>query len=252
MRTSSAVLAAATAAAVAVGVLLTAPTAAAVTDTAAPVVKRVNVRPETVGLYKGRDSRITVAVRVTDDVGAEEVFIGLVSDRNAAATQEFELELVDGTPQDGLWGATLFTDNTTVTGLWSGLAVAIDAAGNESPLDENSKFDDFFVKRNTIIRGFNVREPVAKGSFIRMSGQLVRLEPGQGYVGFRNKTMHVLFRAKGTSTWVKVGEVTTSSTGSFANSRRFKARRDGVWVVVFDGTRNYLPEASHRDFVDVR
>lgn len=252
MRTTSAALAALTAAALASGALLTAPTAAAVEDTTAPVVKRVNVRPDTVGLYKGRRSRVTIEVRVTDDVGVTDVTAATISDRDEDASSEGPLELISGTPQDGIWGVTLFARNTEVTGSWVGVAVASDAAGNESPLDETTKFDEFWVKRNTIIRGFDVSEPAARGSFLRMSGRLVRLEPGQGYVGYRNKTMHVLFRAKGTATWVKVGQVTTSSTGSFANSRRFKARRDGTWVVVFDGTRNYLFEASHRDYVDVR
>lgn len=247
-----ATLAAATAAGVVATALIGSPGAAAAADTSAPVVKRVNVRPETVGLYKGRTSRITVVARITDDVGVTEAFVGLVSDRDEDATQEFELERVSGTPQDGLWGVTVFSDNATTTGLWAGLLVGVDAAGNESALDDTSPYDEFMVKRNTMIRDFNVREPATKGSFLRMTGRLVRLEPGRGYVGYRNKTMHVLFKAAGTRTWVKVGEVRTSATGSFANTRRFRARKDGTWLVVFDGTSNYLAEASHRDYVDVR
>ena len=250
MRTTSAVVAA-TAAALVAGALLGAPSATAVADTTAPVVKRVDVRPETVGLYKDRASRVTVRVRVTDDVGVDEVVAGLLSERDEDAGQEFPLELMSGTPQDGVWGATLFTDKREVTGLWAGYAVAQDAAGNESPLDETTRFDEFWVKRNTMIRGFNVREPAVKGSYLRMSGRLLRLDPVRGYVGYRDKVIHVLFRAKGSPTLVKVGEIRTSATGSFANTRRFRARTDGTWLVLFNGTSNYLPEVSHRDFVDV-
>ena len=226
--------------------------AGAAVDTSDPVVKRVNVRPETVGLYKGRTSRITVVARIVDDVGVTEAFVGLVSSRDESATQEFELERLSGTPRDGLWGATLHSDNATPTGPWAGVVVATDAAGNESALDATTPADEFMVKRNTMILDFNVREPATKGSFLRMTGRLVRLDPARGYVGYRNKTMHVLFKAADSRTWVKVGEVRTSTTGSFTNTRRFRARKDGTWVVVFDGTSNYLGEVSHRDYVDVR
>ena len=253
MRTSSAALAAATAAALIAATLLTAPTASAAVDGTPPVVKWVNVKPETVGLYKERTSKITIRVRVTDSDGVDEVVAGLLSARDQNADSgPIPLKRLSGSATDGIWGTTASTDKREVTGLWAGFAVAWDTAGTESADDETAPYDEFRVKRNTMIQGFNVREPATKGTFIRMSGRLVRLDPERGYVGYRNKTMHVLFRAKGSSTWVKVGEVTTSSTGSFANSHRFRARRDGVWAVVFDGTVNYLPEASHRDFVDVR
>lgn len=251
MRTTFAVLATTTAAALALTAMFAAPSSAAVDDTTAPVVKRVDVRPETVGLYKDHPTRVTIAVRVVDAVGVDEVVGGLLSERDDDAGQEFPLELISGTPQDGIWGTTLFTDKREVTGLWAAYAVARDAAGNESPLDETSRFDEFYVKRNTMIRGFNVREPAVKGSYLRMSGRLVRLDPTRGYVGYRSKTIHVLFRAKGSATLVKMGEITTSDTGSFANTRRFRAERDGTWLVLFNGTSNYLGEVSHRDFVDV-
>ena len=252
MRTTSAVLAATTAAALALTALLTAPTAsAAVADSTAPVVKWVDVRPETVGLYKDRATRVTIAARVTDDIGATAVAAALVSARAAGATQEFALKRLSGTAKDGIWGITVFTDKGEVTGLWAGVAVAWDAAGNESPSDETAPLDEFWVKRNTIISNFNVREPAVKGSYLQMSGRLLRLDPLKGYIGYRNEAIHVLFRAAGSATWVKVGEITTSDTGSFANTRRFRAVRDGTWVVVFDGTTLHLPEVSHRDFVDV-
>ena len=250
MRTTSVALAATTAAALAMTALLASPTSAAVDDSIAPKIKRVDVRPETVGLYKDRATRVTITVRVSDDVGVDEVRAALVSPVDSASPFDAgRLELLSGTAQDGLWGTTVFADKHDVTGLWFGIAGAWDAAGNQA--DESSEFDEFFVKRNTMIRGFNVREPAVKGSYLRMSGRLLRLDPARGYVGYRDKVIHVLFRATGSSTLVKVGEIKTSDTGSFANTRRFRAQRDGIWLVLFNGTSNYLPEVSHRDFVDV-
>jgi hypothetical protein len=112
--------------------------------------------------------------------------------------------------------------------------------------------DDFSVKRNTDIRDFNVAEPVTRGATIRMFGRLLRLDPAAGYVGYGGKTVRVLFRPAGTSTWVSRGTVTTSSQGYFTNSRTFRAWRDGAWKVQFDGTVNYLPETSRADYVDTR
>lgn len=251
MRPTSAALAAATAATLVLTALLASPSSAAVDDTTAPVVKRVDVRPETVGLYQDRATRVTIAVRVTDDVGVDEVRAALLSSVDQVASFDAgQLELRSGTAQDGIWGTTVFADKRDLTGLWVGIAGAWDAAGNQS--DQTSPpYDEFFVKRNTMFRDFNVREPAVKGSYLRMSGRLVRLDPIRGYVGYRNKVVHVLFRAKGSATLVKVGEIRTSDTGSFANTRRFRAQRHGTWLVVFNGTSNYLPEVSHRDFVDV-
>lgn len=68
----------------------------------------------------------------------------------------------------------------------------------------------------------------------------------------RLTAMSVLFRPTGSTTGVDRGTVTTNSRGYFANLHMFRAWRDGIWKVRFNGTANYLPEGSRGDFVDVR
>jgi hypothetical protein len=193
-------------------------------------------------------------VRVTDDVGVELVEVALRNIPRPGGPSfydDFDASLESGTPQDGIWRFSMPVDKYTATGKWVGELVAAYSSGGTATLPDAGTHDEFWVKRNTMIRGFNVREPAAKGSYLRMSGRLLRLDPVRGYVGYRDKVIHVLFRAKGSPTLVKVGEIRTSATGSFANTRRFRARTDGSWLVLFNGTSNYLPEVSHRDFVDV-
>lgn len=230
-----------------------------------PEIVSVDARPEPVGLYKATSTQVTVDVHVTDDVAVSSVLVSLFAaprpgdDDVPPDEAEASASLVTGTAQNGTWRATIFLDKRNVTGKWSTEVGVRDSAENGAfaghVYDEGYSVppvDDFYVKRNTMIADFNVAEPATRGSFIRMSGRLLRLDPDEGYVGYRNKTIHVFFRPAGTATWVRKGTVTTSSRGYFSNSRTFRARRDGAWRVQFNGTTNYLPETSHKDYVDVR
>jgi hypothetical protein len=230
-----------------------------------PVIVSVDTRPEPVGLYKSSSTNVSVDVVITDDVAVSSVAVEIVKaprlgdddvppDRAAASAT-----LVSGTAQNGTWRATMPLDKTAITGMWSTEVGVRDSAENGAfaghVYDEGYSVlpvDDFAVQRNTMIRGFNVAEPATRGSYIRMSGRLVRLDPAVGYVGYGGKTMRVYFRAVGSTTWQQLGTVTTSPAGYFSNSRTFLARRDGAWRVRFDGTATYLPETSHTDYVDVR
>ena len=238
---------------------------AASAEDEAPVIVSVDARPEVVGLYKASRTQVTVDVRVTDDVAVTTVQVSLLAkpgigdDDVPPDSADASATLVSGTAQDGTWRATFFMDKRARTGLWSTEITVRDSTENGAfaghVYDEGysvQPVDDVSIKRNTDIRGFNVAEPVTRGATIRMSGRLLRLDPVAGYVGYSGKTVRVLFRPAGTSTWVSRGTVTTSSQGYFTNSRTFRAWRDGAWKVQFDGTANYLPETSHADYVDTR
>lgn len=230
-----------------------------------PEIVSVDARPEPVGLYKAGSTQVTVDVHVTDDAAVASVQVSLLAaprpgdddippDEAAASAV-----LASGTAQDGTWRATIFLNKRNATNLWSTEVGVRDSAENGAfaghvydEIYSVPPVDDFYVKRNTIIQGFNVAEPATRGSYIRMYGRLMRLDPGLGYVGYRNKTIHVFFRAAGTATWESRGTVSTGSRGYFSNSRTFRARRDGAWRVQFNGTSNYLAETSRGDFVDVR
>ena len=234
-------------------------------EDAAPVIVAVDARPETVGLYGSGSTQVTVDVQVTDDVAVSSVQVKLlaaprIGDDDMPPDQALaSASLVIGTVQNGTWRATIFMDKRDVTGHWSTEIGVRDSTENGAfaghVYDEHYSVppvDDFWVKRNTWIRGFNVYEPVTRGATIRMTGRLLRLDPAVGYVGYRGKAIRVLFRAVGSTTWQNRGTVTTNSAGYFTNSRTFRAWRDGVWKAQFLGTVNYLPETSPGDYVDTR
>jgi hypothetical protein len=243
--------------------VVVAPAALAVDED--PVIVSVDARPDPVGLYKSSSTTVNVDVVITDDVAVSSVAVEImkaprlgdddVPPDHAAASAT----LVSGTEQNGTWRATMLLDKTALTGTWSTEVGVRDSAENGAfagrVYDEGysvEPVDDFAVLRNTMIRGFNVAEPATRGSYIRMSGRLVRLDPAVGYVGYGGKTIRVFFRAVGSGTWQQRGTVTTTRAGYFSNSHTFVAREDGSWRVRFDGTATYLPETSHTDYVDVR
>lgn len=262
MRVWTVAVVASTAVALISGSLGIAPSALAVDED--PVIVSVDARPEPVGLYKSSSTQVSVDVVITDDVAVSTVDVTIVKaprlgdddvppDRASATAT-----LVSGTAQNGTWRATMFLNKTRIPGVWSTIVSVRDSAENGAfaahAYDEGYSVppvDDFSVLRNTMINGFNVAEPATRGSYIRMYGRLVRLDPARGYVAYGGKAIAVYFRPVG-GTWQKQGTVTTSSTGYFTNTRRFRAWRDGAWRVQFVGTPTYLPETSHADFVDVR
>jgi hypothetical protein len=263
MRVRDVAAVASTAAALTCGSLVAAPAALAVDED--PVIVSVDARPEPVGLWKTSRSQVSVDVVLTDDVAVSEVRVEIVKaprpgdddvppDRASATAT-----LVSGTAQNGTWRATMFLTKFDIPGVWSTRVSVRDTAENGAfaahAYDEGYSVppvDDFSVLRNTMIRDFNVAEPATRGSFIRMYGRLVRLDPAAGYVGYGGTTMGVYFRPVGSKTWQKKGSVATTSAGYFTNTRTFRAWQDGAWRVVFAGTATYLAETSHADYVDVR
>jgi hypothetical protein len=263
MRVRKVAVVASTAVALISGSLVVAPAALAVDED--PVIVSVDARPEPVGLWKSSSSPVNVDVVITDDVAVSEVKVEIVKaprpgdDDVPPDSASATATLVSGTAQNGTWRATMFLTKFDVPGVWSTRVTVRDSAENGAfaahAYDEGYSVppvDDFSVLRNTMIRGFNVAEPAARGSYLRMYGRLVRLDPAAGYVSYGGTAMGVWFRPAGSTTWQKKGSVTTTSAGYFTNSRTFRAWQDGAWRVVFAGTAGYLGETSHADYVDVR
>jgi hypothetical protein len=218
-----------------------------------------------VGLYASGSSPVVVDVDISDDVKVDSVRVTLVAiprpgdDDVPPDEATAQASLVSGTPQEGTWRATIVLDRHSVTGAWVSEVGVRDSGSNGAfagrVFDEGYQvdpIDEFAVKRNTVIRGFNVGEPVSRGSYVRLYGRLLRLDPASGYVGYRGKTVQVLFRPAGSTTWNLKGTATTDSRGSFTRTGTFRAYRDGVWKVTFAGTDRYLPETSSGDYVDTR
>ena len=157
-----------------------------------------------------------------------------------------DLTRTSGTEAAGTWaGGAHFTKHDP-TGLYR-LSVQVQTnTGQHLPGPAQS----LSVKRNTRMPAFNASpEPVRKGAPVEVYGQLTRLDPDLGYVGYPGKTLAVYFRPTG-GEWTLKGTVTTGTAGTW--SRSFPATVDGTWQARFAGTSNYHAEASRNDYVDVR
>jgi hypothetical protein len=232
--------------------LVAAPSAAAGEDSP-PVIVSLDVRPELVALDGSNEIEVVLEAHVTDDVGvtAAEGFLIGPSFYGIPTEEPVGLELVEGDAQDGTWrGSLAFTTRSSPAGRWTSEACFGDAA-HPYYCQEDAPADVFHVKRSTAIRGFNVAEPVAKGSHLRMRGRLLRLKRNGTFVAFGKKEVLVFFKPAGTAMWRLKGTLRSSPSGSFANSR-FTARRDGSWRVVSRPTAVYLGATSGADFVAVR
>jgi Cu/Ag efflux protein CusF len=228
------------------------PAAAAAADTTAPTVAKVDVRPETVVLKHRRLSPITFRVRVTDDTGVAQVHAIAVSARDENAGGWVELERVSGTARDGVWSGTIRIDAAEVPGRWAAAAAAVDAAGNESVLDDSSPYDEYLVKRATRVVGFDAGpEPVRRNAKVTLTGRLQRVDATKGFVGVANQRLEVQFKAKGAKKYVRVGAVTTGKAGAFRTAK-IAAPGAGTWRVVYAGTVTLHRVAGAGDFVAVR
>jgi hypothetical protein len=222
-------------------------------DTTPPVIVSLDVRPELVALDGSNRVEVVLEAHVTDDVAVTvgKGFLIGPSFYGIPTEEEFALELVEGDAQDGIWRGTLvFTNRSAPAGKWTSEACFGDAA-HPYYCQDSAPADVFHVKRSTTIRGFNIAEPVARGSQLRMHGRLLRLKRNGTFVAFGKKKVLVFFKPAGTGTWRFKGSVLTSADGSFAN-RQFKARRDGAWRVVSRPTEVYLGKTSGVDFVALR
>jgi hypothetical protein len=232
---------------------LVAASPAGVAGDAPPVIVSLDVRPELVALRPSNQVKVVLEAHVTDDDGvtAAKGFLIGPSFYGIPAEEEVALELVDGDPLDGTWRGTLvFTNRSSAAGKWTSEACFADAA-HPYYCQDIQPSDAFLVKRSTEIKGFNVGEPVAKGSNLSMRGRLLRLKSNGTFVAFAGKRLFVYFRRAGTTAWRLKGGVTTSPTGWFT-SRRFKARYNGAWRAVSRPTTIYLGDTSGADFVTVR
>jgi len=230
-------------------VLCSAPASYAATDVTAPVVVSAAVTPGIAVVNAGGSTVVTVDVVATDDVGVRGV-VALLYQGDDADTAEYGLLVDDFRKVAGTastWRGTLAVDKSFATGKHRVAAAAFDAAGNVADADPLASM---YVKRNTKMPVFNAApEPVRKGAPIKVGGQLTRLDPARGYVGYGGKTVSVYFRPTG-GAWALQGSATTDSSGTW--SRSFTASVDGTWQARFAGTSNYHAETSQDDNVDVQ
>ncbi|MFI0448266.1 hypothetical protein ACH34W_22710 [Actinomadura sp. 6N118] len=106
------------------------------------------------------------------------------------------------------------------------------------------------VKHRTSITGFDASpEPVKKGRMFAVQGQLKQYFSGT-WKPLSGATVHVYFKANGTSKWTRMAAVKTGRYGGF--HKPLKASRDGAWLVTYQGDSSCLGVRSASDYVDVR
>jgi hypothetical protein len=226
-------------------------TVVASADTVAPVLRAVNVTPEPVVLRQDRVSTITFKVRATDDVGVTAVEAIVVSARNDDDGGPLKLHRVSGTAQDGIWAGSVVVDSGLTTGRWAATAVVVDKAGNESALDESTRFDEFLVRHHAKFADVKATPRSArKGSKVRLTGTLTRLNAKDKYVPYAGQRVSVQFRAKGTSAWVRVSSVKTGAKGTF--SRSVAVSKPGTFRVVVAATNRVTGATSKGKAVTLR
>jgi len=105
------------------------------------------------------------------------------------------------------------------------------------------------VRSKTVIRRFNVSEPIRRGATVKLTGRLLRAK-GDSYVPYSGRTVSVQFRPKGGTTFSTVKKTTTSTRGYFTAGGA-RAWRTGTWRVVFRGNTVALRSVSQGDYVTV-
>ncbi|MEV0223692.1 hypothetical protein [Streptomyces sp. NPDC050704] len=94
-------------------------------------------------------------------------------------------------------------------------------------------------------------EPVKKGKTITVTGALTRANwETHKYAGYTNQPVKLQFKKKGTTTYVNVKTVTSTSTGALKTT--VTAATDGYFRYNFAGTTTTPAAKAAGDFVDVQ
>lgn len=135
-------------------------------------------------------------------------------------------------------------------------ATVVATGVEDGPNDGLAWLDTEFslLRRSTFSTTFNASpEPVAQGGAISIKGQLARASwngsAKANYVTYAGRTVRVQFKATGTSTYVTVKTVTTSSTGQISTT--VPAVRTGTWRLHYGGNSTTAGTDSSGDNVIV-
>ncbi|MFJ4849458.1 MULTISPECIES: calcium-binding protein [unclassified Streptomyces] len=94
-------------------------------------------------------------------------------------------------------------------------------------------------------------EPVKKGATLTVTGSLTRADwKTAKYAAFAGQKATLQFRKAGTTNFVNVKTVTTSSTGALKTT--VKAAADGYWRYVYTGNTTTVAVSAAADYVDVK
>ncbi|MGW0822129.1 hypothetical protein [Streptomyces sp. NPDC002845] len=132
-----------------------------------------------------------------------------------------------------------------------GLALLVDEVNGELGETWQGNRGKVAIKRHSKLTANAAPEPVKKGRTITVTGKLSHAGWGSGkYVGYKNRSVQLQFKKKGTSTFKKVKTIKTRKGGALRTTVRAKA--DGTYRYVFAGNSATAAVKSKGDFIDVK
>ncbi|MFD3452431.1 calcium-binding protein [Streptomyces sp. NPDC058691] len=146
-----------------------------------------------------------------------------------------------------------FTSQDTVykNGLAGTWKVAAYAVGQDGDFVENDAIKTFKVLRTSKLTVNATPEPVKKGATITIAGALtVANWDTLKYGGYAKQKVALQFRKAGTTNYVNVKGITSTSTGSLKTT--VKAAQDGYFRFNFVGSPTAAAVAVAGDYVDVK
>ncbi|WP_422743587.1 hypothetical protein ACN27B_04275 [Micromonospora sp. WMMD754] len=176
------------------GLVAGAPAASAAADQAPPVLAGITVSPDAVSVSGVDLVPVTVSAHLTDETGVEPsgemdgsnlpaVTLLRAAGADATASQSAELSLTSGTPQDGVWSATIQVPSTW-DGEWEvSRLVAVDSAANRLDVDPPASADTRLAVTGTHKPAVTMRfapDPLAGDGPLTVEGRFYDEDTGKG------------------------------------------------------------------------
>ncbi|MFI7497603.1 hypothetical protein ACIBVL_03650 [Streptomyces sp. NPDC049687] len=138
-------------------------------------------------------------------------------------------------------------DHNGLAGTWKVFAAAQDTTDDWTEADVAGTTQ---IKRYAKVTVNASPEPVRKGRTITVTGKLTRANWESGtYTGYRDRSVKLQFRKKGSTTYTTLKTITSGSNGTLKTTT--KAVTDGYFRFLFTGTATTGPATAAGDFVDV-
>lgn len=217
---------------------------AATPDSAAPKVVGGSVADGVYVLKPTGTRSVVVFVHATDARGVTAVRAHLLAPGKSKPAFDIPLTRVSGTAKDGVWRGSVAVGIGNIAGGWTMKGYASDAAGNRS--GSSSVLDRFSLKRHVYLSSWQA-EPTNKTSF-RFAASLAVAKKG-GYESLPAQIVSLDFRPKGSSTWKKKHEVTSTDGGIYYGTRTNTT--DGYWRMRFPGSGTLTKAVTRAIFVDM-
>ncbi|MGH3990457.1 MAG: hypothetical protein ACRDTZ_24535, partial [Pseudonocardiaceae bacterium] len=107
----------------------------------------------------------------------------------------------------------------------------------------------FDVRRNTALTFNAWSEPITRGGYLNLTGNLRRLDPYYGYRNYGSRRVNLSFKAVGRSTYTFKAMDYTDGRGNYV--KKIRTWHDGTWRACVAATASYVGGCRY-DYVNVR